>query len=88
MDIREPVRENILKEHKDVFMEKNPDGTANPVKYHLVSYMLAYIDNHASLIDGFHLVIDIMDSQQYRDTMKLIFEKMNQSRHYKMMMGE
>lgn len=82
------MRENILKENKDDFMEKNPDGTANPVKYHLASYMLAYINNHASPIDGFHLALDITDPQQYRDTMKLIFEKMNQSRHYKMMMGE
>lgn len=82
------VRDNILKEHKDDFMEKNPDGTANPAKYHLASSMLAYIDNHASLIDGFNLVLDITDPQQYRDTMKLIFEKMNQSQHYKMMMGE
>lgn len=82
------VRDKILKEHKADFMDKNPDGTPNPSKYHLASSMLAYIDNSAGFIDGFNLVLDSANPETYRDTMKLIFDKMGQIQHYNMMMGE
>lgn len=56
--------------------------------YHLASSMLSYIDNECSFIDGFNLVQESMDPEQYRKVMKKIFEKLDQSQHYRMMTHE
>ncbi len=49
------------------------------------SSMLSYIDNECSFIDGFNLVQEAVDPEQYHKVMKKIFEKLDQSQHYRMM---
>lgn len=82
------IRDTILKKHKADFITKRPDGTIDDNDYHLAYSMLSYIDNDCSFIDGFNLVQEAVDPDQYRKVMKKIFEKMEQSQHYKMMCGD
>ena len=82
------IRDTILKKHKADFITKRSDGTIDDNDYHLAYSMLSYIDNDCSFIDGFNLVQEAVDPDQYRKVMKKIFEKMEQSQHYKMMCGE
>jgi wobble nucleotide-excising tRNase len=82
------IRDTILKKHKSDFITKRADGTIDDNDYHLAYSMLSYIDNDSSFIDGFNLVQEVVDPNQYRKVTKKIFEKMGQSQHYKMMCGE
>lgn len=82
------IRDIILKKHKDDFITIRPDGTIDDNDYHLAYSMLSYIDNDCSFIDGFNLIQETVKPEQYRNVMKKIFEKMDQSQHYSMMCGE
>lgn len=82
------IRDIILKKNKSEFIKKRPDGTIDDMDYHLASSMLSYIDNECSFIDGFNLVQESVDPEQYRKVMKKIFEKLDQSQHYRMMTHE
>lgn len=82
------IRDIILKKYKPEFVIKRADGTIDDTDYHLASSMLSYIDNECSFIDGFNLVQESVDPEQYRKVMKKIFEKLDQSQHYRMMMHE
>ena len=75
---------NVIRE----FIKKRADGTIDDTDYHLASSMLSYIDNECSFIDGFNLVQEAVDPEQYRKVMKKIFEKLDQSQHYRMMTHE
>ena len=79
------IRDIILKKYKLEFITKRADGTIDDTDYHLASSMLSYIDNECSFIDGFNLVQESVDPEQYRKVMKKIFEKLDQSQHYRMM---
>lgn len=79
------IRDIILKKYKPEFITKRADGTIDDTDYHLASSMLSYIDNECSFIDGFNLVQESVDPEQYRKVMKKIFEKLDQSQHYRMM---
>jgi len=82
------IRDIILKKNKSEFIKKRADGTIDDTDYHLASSMLSYIDNECSFIDGFNLVQEAVDPEQYRKVMKKIFEKLDQSQHYRMMTHE
>lgn len=82
------IRDIILKKNKAAFITKKPDGTIDDMDYHLAYSMLSYMDNDCSFIDGFNLIQDSAEPDQYRKVMKRIFEKMEQIRHYQMMCGE
>ena len=82
------IRDIILKKNKSEFIKKRADGTIDDTDYHLASSMLSYIDNECSFIDGFNLVQEAVDPEQYRKVMKKIFEKLEQSQHYRMMTHE
>ena len=75
-------------DQKSEFIKKRADGTIDDTDYHLASSMLSYIDNECSFIDGFNLVQEAVDPEQYRKVMKKIFEKLEQSQHYRMMTHE
>lgn len=82
------IRDIILKKNKTEFITKRADGTIDDTDYHLASSMLSYIDNECSFIDGFNLVQESVDPEQYRKVMRKIFDKLDQSRHYRMMTHE
>ena len=79
------IRDIILKKYKLEFITKRADGTIDDTDYHLASSMLSHIDNECNFIDGFNLVQESVDPEQYRKVMKKIFEKLDQSQHYRMM---
>lgn len=79
------IRDIILKKNKSEFITKREDGSIDDKDYHLASSMLSYIDNECSFIDGFNLVQEAVDPEQYRKVMKKIFDKLGQIQHYRMM---
>ena len=79
------MRDTILKINKKEFIRTREDGSIDDTDYHLAYSMLSYIDNDHSFVDGFNLVQDAVDPDQYRSVMKKIFEHMGQGQHYDMM---
>lgn len=82
------IRDIILKKNKAEFITKRADGSIDDMDYHLASSMLSYIDNDYSFIDGFNLIQESVEPEQYRKVMKKIFDKLGQSQHYRMMTQE
>ena len=79
------IRDIILKKNKAEVIKKRADGSIDDMDYHLASSMLSYIDNDYSFIDGFNLIQESVEPEQYRKVMKKIFDKLGQSQHYRMM---
>lgn len=79
------IRDIILKKNKAEFIKKRADGSIDDMDYHLASSMLSYIDNDYSFIDGFNLIQESVEPEQYRKVMKKIFDKLGQNQHYRMM---
>lgn len=82
------IRDIILKKNKAEFITKRADGSVDDMDYHLASSMLSYIDNDYSFIDGFNLIQESVEPEQYRKVMKKIFDKLGQSQLYRMMTQE
>jgi wobble nucleotide-excising tRNase len=82
------IRDKILKENKDKFITIDDDGRQNHSQYQVASSMLSYLNASSnSLSDGLNYVDDCIDSNQIRKTFAMIFELMQQSQHYNMMIG-
>ena len=72
---------------KDTFVETAPDGTENREKQHLLNALLRYIGaENQQFNDGLDYVEDTENIEQIRHTFKLIFDVMEQTQHYNMMM--
>lgn len=80
------LTDRIMK-RQDRFLEVAPDGTENREKQHLLNALLRYIgaENH-SFNDGLDYIEYTENIEQIRHTFKLIFDIMEQSQHYSMMM--
>lgn len=80
------LTDRIMKQ-KDEFLEIAPDGTENREKQHLLNALLRYIGaENQRFNDGLDYVEDTESVEQIRHTFKLIFDVMEQSQHYDMMM--
>lgn len=80
------LADRIMK-RKDDFLEIAPDGTENREKQHLLNALLRYIGaENQRFNDGLDYVEDTESVEQIRYTFKLIFDVMEQSQHYDMMM--
>ena len=80
------LTDRIMK-RKDEFLEIAPDGTKNREKQHLLNALLRYIGaENQRFNDGLDYVEDTENIEQIRRTFKLIFDVMEQSQHYAMMM--
>lgn len=81
------LRKVILEEHKDDFT-RDDDGNEDYTKYDMAATMLSYIAASSyGVNDGLHYVDDFMDLEQCRKTFEMIFNCMEQSQHFKMMMN-
>lgn len=79
---------DLIMKQKDKFLEINPDGTENREKQHLLNALLRYIGfENQRFNDGLDYVEGSEDISQIRKTFKLIFDVMEQTQHYNMMMG-
>lgn len=80
------LTDRIMK-RKNEFLEIAPDGTENREKQHLLNALLRYIGaENQRFNDGLDYVEDTESVEQIRHTFKLIFDVMEQSQHYDMMM--
>lgn len=78
----------VLKDNRDKFICQITDDRPDCSQYHLATAMLSYLGAHSNHIsDGLNYVEDCTDIDQYRATFKMVFELMDQSQHYNMMMG-
>ena len=78
----------VLNDNRDKFICQITDGHPDCSQYHLATAMLSYLGAHSNHIsDGLNYVEDCTDIDQYRATFKMVFELMDQSQHYNMMMG-
>ena len=81
------LRRRILEENKAAFTV-DEFGNEDYTKYDLASAMLSYIDaNSTGINDGMYYVDDNMDTHLCREIFKMVFDMMEQSQHYNMMMG-
>ena len=78
----------VLEENKDKFLTEVAGGVPDYTKFHLAQAMLSYIKRSDSFNDGLHFVDESIDCQQYKDTFWTIFDAMNQTQHFHMMMNE
>ena len=78
----------VLEENKDKFLTEVAGGVPDYTKFHLAQAMLSYIKRSDSFNDGLHFVDESIDCQQYKDTFWTIFDAMNQTQHFNMMMNE
>lgn len=85
---RKKLRLEVLEgKHRDLFMIPGPEGgKPDPSKYHLADSMLRFISNPTGFGSEIHYVEERGDVEQYLKVFKLIFDAMEQSEHYKMMM--
>src|SRR5699024_6301217 len=79
------VRKEILEIHKDDFVDEDEVGRKDYTKLHLATAMLSYIGCAEGFVDGFNLVEDCSDADQYKKVLEMIFDKLGQKQHYDMM---
>lgn len=85
--VGQTLTERIMKQ-KDKFIDRNSDGTENREKQHLLNALLRYIGSeNQQFNDGLDYVEDTESIDLIRHTFKLIFDVMEQTQHYNMMMG-
>lgn len=86
----EDLQHEILEkpENRARFIGTRPDGSKDYAKFNQAKAMLAYIaTNKTGITDGIHYVDDCTNVIQCRDTFEDIFDVMEQSQHFKKMMG-
>ena len=81
------IRRDVLEKNKSKF-EDVVEGKVDATRYNLATSMLTYINaSSVGVFDGINYVESTATAQEYRDTIRLIFEAMEQEQHYKMMMS-
>lgn len=78
----------VLEDNKEKFRVDVEGGIPDYTKYTLAQSMLRYIRRSDSFNDGLHFVDESIDCEQYKDVFRIIFDAMDQTQHYKMMMNE
>lgn len=83
------LRQTILEDENHKYaLTHDADGNENTAKYDLAHAMLSYIAaNTSGINDGFNFVDELIDEQVCRETFRMIFDYMNQSQHFEMMMN-
>lgn len=79
------IRKNILETYKDDFVDEGNEGRKDYIKLHLATAMLSYIGCAEGFVDGFNLIEDYTDAKYYKAVLEMIFNKLNQGQHFKMM---
>lgn len=82
------IRKIVLEDNREKFIIPVEGGQPANEKYQLASAMLTYINNPQGISDGLNYVEDCVDPEHYKTVFKLIFDSLDQSQHYNMMMGK
>lgn len=86
----EDLQHEILEkpENRVRFIGTRPDGSKDYVRFNQAKAMLAYIaTNKVGITDGIHYVDDCTNVNQCRETFEVIFDVMEQTQHFRKMMG-
>ena len=78
------IRELILRDERDKFIDKKDDGTPDLMPLHLADSMLQYMS--AGVEGDMNYISDGASEEQIKNTFRLIFERLGQGAHYDMMM--
>ncbi len=83
------LRNRILVDNRDKFIEELEDGATNTTRYQIASSLLSYIASSQTNVvaDGLNYVSGSISVEQCRETFEMIFRLMGQGQHYEMMMG-
>lgn len=82
------LRKRILTDNKDKFITTDANGKEDYTQYQMAYSMLSYINaNSVGINDGINFVDDCVDTEQTKETFRLVFTLMEQKQHYDMMMG-
>ena len=77
----------LLVNNSDKFL-KDENGNDTQDRFNLVRSFLEYLDHSQNTVGNEVYFVDGVDVQTCRDTFKLVFETMQQSQHYEMMMKQ
>ena len=80
------LRECVLVEKRENFVEKLPNGTEDNSKHIMASKLLSYMGTTEQVNDEMYYADDITDIAGYHDAFAIIFKAMEQNQHYDMMM--
>ncbi len=78
------VREEVLVKNREKFIGTKEDGTPDMTLFTLADSMLQYMG--AGFDGDMSLVNDYTDVEQIRKTFEMIFDRLGQGQHYRMMM--
>ena len=83
------LRNRILVDNREKFIELLEDGTSDTTRYQIASSLLSYIaSSEINVIsDGLNYVSGSIGVDQCRETFEMIFQLMGQGQHYEMMMN-
>ena len=70
---------NALKKN---YVMSRKNGRKDYLKLHLATAMLSYIGCSEGFVDGFNLVEDCNDAEQYKEVLEMIFDKLGQKQHF------
>ena len=77
----------LLINNSDKFL-KDENGNDTQERFNLVRSFLEYLDHSQNTVGNEVYFVDGIDVQTCRDTFKLVFDTMQQSQHYEMMMKQ
>lgn len=81
------IKEEILKNHRQDFIKKLPDGTEDCSDLHMASSLLQYLcTSNDRISDGLNFIHTSVDTDSCRRIFENIFRHMGQGQHYDMMM--
>lgn len=82
------IKDIILKQHRDDFIKKLPDGTEDCSDLHLAASLLQYLcTSNDRISDGLNFIHASVDTDSCRRIFENIFRHIGQGQHFDMMMN-
>lgn len=82
------IKDIILKQHRDDFIKKLPDGTEDCSDLHLAASLLQYLrTSYDRISDGLNFIHTNVDTDSCRRIFESIFRHIGQRQHFDMMMN-
>ena len=81
------IKDIILKQHRDDFIKKLPDGNEDCSDLHLAASLLQYLcTSNDRISDGLNFIHASVDTDSCRRIFESIFRHTGQGQHFDMMM--
>lgn len=83
------IRSDLMETHRSDFETIYPDGSVDHTRYDIVEAMVSVLDVGAlAFNDGLYFDASAVDPTLLKDSFRQVFDVLNQTQHYKMMMQE